>query len=90
MLTVAPPRTDRKPLSCNRDNFEILAIRDMFALMNSWDKSPGDSLTIEDHPLRGVTYALTHEPPHRLIMRKSRLARRSWTLGEKHRIVAES
>src|SRR5262245_41804267 len=33
---VAPPRTDRKPLSCSRDNFEILAIRHMFALMNSW------------------------------------------------------
>jgi hypothetical protein len=35
--------------------------------MNSWDKSPGDSLTIEHHPLRGAAYALTvnrnrHEP----------------------------
>jgi hypothetical protein len=28
--------------------------------MNSWDKSPGDSLTIEHHPLCGVTYALTY------------------------------
>src|SRR6516225_15241 len=48
---VAPPRTDRKTLSCSRDNFEIFAIRHMFALMNSWDKSLGDSLTIEHHPL---------------------------------------
>jgi hypothetical protein len=31
----------------------------MSAHMNSWDKSPGDSLTIEHHPLHGVTYALT-------------------------------
>ncbi|HET8972583.1 MAG TPA: helix-turn-helix domain-containing protein [Pseudolabrys sp.] len=31
----------------------------MFALMNSWDKSPGESLTIEHHPLRGGTYTLT-------------------------------
>ncbi|WP_225189270.1 hypothetical protein [Bradyrhizobium sp. IC3195] len=48
-----------KPLGCSRDNFEILGIRHMFAHMNSWDKSPGDSLTIEHHPLHGVTYALT-------------------------------
>ena len=57
----APPRTDRKPLSRSRDNFEILAIRNMFALMISWGKSPGDSLTIEHYPLCGVTYALTGE-----------------------------
>src|SRR5512139_2492456 len=56
---VAPPRTDLKPLGCGRDNFESLAIRHMFALMNSWDKSPGESLTIEHHPLRGGTYTLT-------------------------------
>jgi hypothetical protein len=30
-------------------------------LPRSWDKSPGDSLTIEHHPLCGVTYALA---PH--------------------------
>ncbi|WP_225131000.1 MULTISPECIES: hypothetical protein [unclassified Bradyrhizobium] len=48
-----------KPLGCSRDNFEILGIRHMFPHMNSWDKSPGDSLTIEHHPLHGVTYALT-------------------------------
>ena len=43
----------------SRDQFEILGIRHMFAHMNSWDKSPGDSLTTE-HPLRyaGLTGAL--------------------------------
>src|SRR5215813_14707220 len=56
---VTPSGTDREPLSCSRDNFEILAVRHMFAHMNSWNKSPGDSLTIEHHPLRGVTYTLT-------------------------------
>jgi hypothetical protein len=43
----------------SENNFEIPGVRHMFAHMNSWDKSPRDSLTIEHHPLRGVTYTLT-------------------------------
>jgi hypothetical protein len=56
---IAWPQTDRKPLGCGRDNFEILGVRGMFAHMSSWQKITRRFSDIEHHPIRGSTYTLT-------------------------------
>lgn len=56
---MAPPRTDREPLGCCHDYFEVLRVRPLFANMISWEQITRRFSDNQTPPAMGVTYTLT-------------------------------